>query len=293
MDHYATRIQNIRHDILETTTKAGLDDIKRETEALERALAEHVSDSKSVGYERRRINEDMALLYRLIGAKYSTFAEQRFHFSGKPVPRALSQTDPDHHHGSTTSQSARGNSRRPGQAAKAPDRSPAPSAVSGLCRKKATLHPTAPHTEIAAVEDSVVVFGSPSSSIHGHNIRHSVLIAQCHGPVFLHDVCDAVIEVKCHQLRCRGLKRTTIRAQVSSGVVVIEECSQLRIATPPSSDAGVDTGVDTSVHVDDFSWPTRDSPSPHFAYINHTQFPSLDWARSAADGPIAYPSPFP
>lgn len=241
----------------------------------------------------------MALLYRLIDAKYSTFEEQRFHFSGASVPRALLQTDLDDHNGRTASQTASqtapGTTRRPVQAVEAPDRLPVPSAVQGLFREKTTLHPTIPHTEIAAVEDSVIVFGSPPSSIHGHNIRHSVLIAQCHGPVFLHDVCDSVIEVKCHQLRCRGLKRTTIQAQVLSGAVVIENCLDLRIATPPPPlpGADVDTGVDISVHVDDFSWPTRDSPSPHFVYIDHRQFPLLDWARSVSDGPIAYPNAFP
>lgn len=255
------------------------------------AMAEHVSDSKSVGYERRRINEDISLLYRLIGAKYSTFEEQRFHFSGEPVPRALLQTDLDHRNGSTASHMAPENSRRPGHAAEASGQLPMPSVVQGLFREKTTLHPTVPHTEIAAIEDSVVVFGSSPSSIHGHNIRHSVLVAQCHGPVFLHDVCDAVIEVKCHQLRCHGLKRTTIHARVLSGVVVIEDCLDLRIETPSLSLP--DAGVDTSVHVDDFSWPTRDSPSPHFVYIDHAQFPLLDWARSVSDGPIAYPNPFP
>lgn len=262
--------------------------MKYETETLERALAEHVLDSKSVGYERKRINDDISLLYRLIDAKYSTFREQRFHFSGDPVPRALLQTDHVHHNGSMASQTTLTTSIQPGQASDAQDHLVVPAAVEGPFREKITLHPKVPHTEIAAVDDSVVVFELPSSSIHGHNIRHSILIAQCHGPVFLHDVCDAVIQVKCHQLRCRGLKRTTIQAQVLSGVIVIENCQDLRIVRPrlPLPVAG----VDTSIHVDDFSWPTRDSPSPHFVYIDDTHFPLLAWALLASDGPIALPS---
>lgn len=156
-----------------------------------------------------------------------------------------------------------------------------------LSNQKYTIGPHAAkeHVLLKNISQSIVVqeIGIKPYSVHVKGCSELILSLHTTGPVFIHDVHDAVLIIRSHQLRLHNISQCTILAEVSNDRLVIENCDGLRIGSFPL--------FDSRVKVDDFSWPNK-THNPHYEYISKEQYDDkgvahvFDWLSDVAEGAV-------
>lgn len=103
-----------------------------------------------------------------------------------------------------------------------------------------------------------------ASSVHLEKVVACVVFIVCDGPVFVHEMKNCILVAQCHQLRVHDLENCSIFALVHSGRVIIEQCNNLRMG---SYDQSTHCLGPADYGVDDFNWPTKQTPSPNYSIL--------------------------
>lgn len=128
------------------------------------------------------------------------------------------------------------------------------------------------HVVVRNVCNSVFATETWPSSMHLEGLRNSVFVIHCTGPVFIHDVENCVLVLKCHQLRLHNATGSAVFVEVSNDRVIIEKCRGLTLGAYSYDNKTL--GPSLSLQVDDFDWPTKMKASPNYGYWKGSTFRS-------------------
>lgn len=208
------------------------------------------------GYDRKRMLQAIHTMMREVEARNNVINKRQFAFKGDPIPPPAQTSDQDVSGPGPTSQ------------AWAPDTAGANSSFDSLNGCLLVINEAQKHVVLSNITNSVVftVPPVPPASVHVRSAHDVILRVDCAGPIFVHDVVDAVLILQCHQLRLHNVRNSVVVVDVSNNRAVIENCNGLTVGTQAGGE----------VAVDDFNWPTT-ATNPHY----HTLSPGQ--ARQAAD----------
>lgn len=226
-----------------------LNELKSRIIAMDRTLYEE--GDKIATYDRKRILETIHMLMREVDARNNVINRKQFAFRGEPKPprqKIAQRLNEGQNQASSPTKSGPHNS----------------CAFSTVINQKLPL-PTGTnhqHVLIADIEDSVI-YTQPdlvTASVHIRGGTRLVVSIVSEGPIFIHDVHDVVLLLRCHQLRLHNVRNSVVMVEVSNNRIVIENSDGLLVGGYQ----------DEEVNVDDFNWPTR-SKNEHFT----TMYPAL------------------
>lgn len=199
---------------------------------------------KIATYDRKRILETIHMLMREVDARNNVINKKQFAFRGEPRPPKLNV------------------SQRLNEELNLPSNAPKNGlhnscAFSTVINQILTLSSNANHQHvlIADIEDSVI-YTQPdvvTASVHIRGGTRLIVSMTSEGPIFIHDLHDVVLLLRCHQLRLHNVRNSVVMVEVSNSRIVIENSSELVVGSYR----------DEEVNVDDFNWPTR-SKNQHF-----------------------------
>lgn len=101
-----------------------------------------------------------------------------------------------------------------------------------------TLTFNAPSVSLPPTRECVV--HATASLVYVPSTSHSTLRLECTGPVFVQSATFSVVVARCHQLRLHKCHNTTVVVAVSSGRLVLEECTDITICPLETDLPGVD-----------------------------------------------------
>ncbi|ODQ79451.1 hypothetical protein BABINDRAFT_26651, partial [Babjeviella inositovora NRRL Y-12698] len=149
--------------------------------------------------------------------------------------------------------------------------------LSGRACFKETITTKLQHMYVTDLSQCIISAPGPVGSIHVKNVTQAIVSLVSDGPVFIHDFTDAILIVKCHQLRVHNTKNVKLFMDVGSKRAIIEQCSALTVGLYP--------GSQNMVEIDDFSWPTKNQANPHYDFS--TESPNYNWVDSIGDGSLS------
>lgn len=229
---------------LKHCTQSELSLLKNQAIDLEKHIKAATSDD-STQYARKRVNELLHQLWAAVDEADRRLNLRSFQFTGEPIPpesKTVSAKKPI-----ATDNKATEDLR----------------AYEDIDHRSLFLDLPGQAVKLGLLKYSQIsVCGV--SSVHIEDAANCVIHVTCNGPVFVRGMANCILVAKSHQLRLHGVDSSVVFAEC--GRVVIEDCNRLRFGVYVSS-SGALTGA--SYEVDDFSWPTKMSASPHYTKLDH------------------------
>lgn len=252
-------ILDLNHKVIETNSKQELNAIKSEIIKIDQGAV----DIESTSYEKRRIKDAIVSLHRLIDLKLNSVDAKMFCFRNEPVPNSsppINHQQPIFH-------------SKPQNALAAP-------LVSDVANIKLTVSTSVRHLLMTNISRSILISRSIPSSVNIQNASNTIVHIHSTGPIFLHDLQNVVLILRCHQLRMHNVANSTILVDVANDKLIIENCHGLKIGHYP----GLDSESCRRIQVDDFNKPTATNQSTNYSELQ-TQS-DYGWIHNVIDGAL-------
>jgi uncharacterized protein YejL (UPF0352 family) len=117
---------------------------------------------------------------------------------------------------------------------------------------------------IENVTNSIIDVASNSINFN-HGNKNLVKFTSL-GSVFIHNLSNSILIVKCHQLRLHNVTNCGIFHQVNSKSIIIENCHTLTLASIIEDDDKKENN-EYDYHIDDFNFPTKTLTNPNYKII--------------------------
>lgn len=250
----------MNHQIIDSNSKQELDAIKLKIVQLDQCAL----DVDTTSYERRRLKDSIKNLHKVTDLKLNSVDVKKFSFRNEPVPNPSPQIVHKHHQQPRSEIAQRAT----------PLVYPSGPIVKNA---KHTVSSPNSHLLMTNISQSIVVTGSTPASINIQNGAHSIVQLNCTGPIFLHDLHDMVLILRCHQLRLHNVVNSTILVDVANDKLIIENCQHLKIGRHPLA-------IDRTIQVDDFNHPKATERNTNYTDIQNTA--DYSWIHNVADGAL-------
>lgn len=217
----------------------------------------------STAYEKKRLNEILRQLWMAIDQADRRLNLRYFQFHGHPIPPEKI----------TTSTSIIEEIR---SVSKEKDTN----TYQDIKNDSLNLELPGQSVILRELENSQVVI-TGVSSVHIETAVKSVVYILCDGPVFVHGMENCIVIAQSHQLRLHNMKFCSVFAMVHSGRVIIEHCNELQFG---GFDSDSQTLRGATFDIDDFNWPTKMTPSPHYSRLDlsyqwHLPLVDQEWGQ--------------
>lgn len=128
---------------------------------------------------------------------------------------------------------------------------------------------TAGFAVLKDVADSTVfnedVFPASLSIYEG---RDALFLLKCKGPILVQGAQRSILVLKHQQLRLHDLEDCIVFVDGDSPTAVIENCHNVKFGIFDHHTGTIRAASESEVKVDDFLWPNKSTPSPHYSFVS-------------------------